>query len=394
MAKKKAKHTSPRLAAFVLIALLTGCTTTRWVNTGGYWLESVDTPDSVPNPTLSDDGVYADDDMTIRLEMLDDCFALRLANRSGGPIRIVWRESSYTDELGEEHPLKHTEATDYDRLTQHATTIASGTTLNAKGITVNGAYKECVTINGGTISLGSSGIEMHEADLVVNSAMVANDSQTWSGEDGYSITVGSLNVGSGKTLTLGGEGDVFITAASTFSGNLSVQSGDLWLQKSLSSGNFSMGDGSMLHPAGAGMIAAKDISLGKGAGIDLSNFLLTSHRDITLATATGSIDTAHLSDVKLKNYIAPAGYNATLKADGNKLNLAFTPVQAMAKDDLGNVMYVGDSITDGVNGQASWRYAFFKILTDVGVTQNEEGYYQHTQTSGKITTAEYDYITS
>ena len=271
--------------------------------------------------------------------------------------------------------------------------IASGTTLNAKGITVNGAYKECVTINGGTISLGAAGIETHEADLIVNSAMVANDTQTWSGEDGYSITVGSLNVGSGKTLTLGGEGDVFITAASTFSGNLSVQSGDLWLQKSLSSGNFSMGDGSMLHLAGAGMIAAKDIALGKGAGIDLSNFVLTSHRDITLATASGSIDTAHLSDVKLTNFIAPAGYNATLKADGNKLNLAFTPVQAMAKDDLGNVMYVGDSITDGVNGQASWRYAFFKILTDVGVTQNEEGYYQHTQSSGKITTAEYRGVT-
>lgn len=271
--------------------------------------------------------------------------------------------------------------------------IASGATLNAKGITVNGAYKQCVTINGGTISLGSSGIETHEADLVVNSAMVANDSQTWSGEDGYSITVGSLNVASGKTLTLGGEGDVIITAASTFTGNLSVQSGDLWLQKSLSGGNFSLGGGSMLHLAGAGMIAAKDISLGAGAGIDLSNFVLTSHRDITLATASGSIDTAHLSDVKLTNYIAPAGYNATLKADGNKLNLAFTPVQALAKDDLGNVMYVGDSITDGVSGQASWRYAFFKILTDVGVTQNEEGYYQHTQTSGKITTAEYRGVT-
>lgn len=271
--------------------------------------------------------------------------------------------------------------------------IANGATLNARGITVNGAYKQCVTINGGTISLGSSGIETHEADLVVNSAMVANDSQTWSAEDGYSITVGSLNVGSGKTLTLGGGGDVIITAASTFTGNLSVQSGDLWLQKSLSGGNFSLGGGSMLHLAGAGMIAAKDISLGAGAGIDLSNFVLTSHRDITLATASGSIDTAHLSDVKLTNYIAPAGYNATLKADGNKLNLAFTPVQAMAKDDLGNVMYVGDSITDGVSGQASWRYAFFKILTDVGVTQNEEGYYQHTQTSGKITTAEYRGVT-
>ena len=271
--------------------------------------------------------------------------------------------------------------------------IGSGATLQAKGITINGAYKECVTINGGTISLGSAGIETHEADLVVNSSMVANDSQTWSVEEGYSITVGSLNVGGGKTLTLGGEGNVHITAASTFAGNLSVHSGDLWLEKSLSGGNFSMDDGAMLHPAGAEMITANDISLAKGAGIDISNFVLTSHHDITLATASGSIDKAHLSEVKLTNNIAPAGYNATLKADGGKLNLTFTPVQAMAKNDLGNVMYVGDSVTDGVSGQASWRYAFFKILTDVGVTQNEEGYYSHTQTSGKITTAEYRGVT-
>lgn len=123
------RHTSSLWAAFVLTSLLTSCTTTRWVNTGGYWLESVDTPDSVSNPKLSDDGVYADDDMTVKLEMLDDCFALQVTNRRSGPLRIVWRESSYIDELGKEHPLKHTEADDYDRQTQHATVVAGGTTL-------------------------------------------------------------------------------------------------------------------------------------------------------------------------------------------------------------------------------------------------------------------------
>ena len=61
--------------------------------------------------------------------------------------------------------------------------------------------------------------------------------------------------------------------------------------------------------------------------------------------------------------------------------------------DLGNVMYVGDSITDGVSGGGvnakSWRYAFFQVLADNGIAQNEEGYYQHTQSSKAITTAAY-----
>lgn len=42
-------------------------------------------------------------------------------------------------------------------------------------------------------------------------------------------------------------------------------------------------------------------------------------------------------------------------------------------DNLGNVMYVGDSITHGVNS-ASWRWAMHKILTDNAVSYTEVGY--------------------
>ncbi len=43
-----------------------------------------------------------------------------------------------------------------------------------------------------------------------------------------------------------------------------------------------------------------------------------------------------------------------------------------AKANLGNVMYVGDSITHGV-GSGSYRWALFKLLTDNGIIQNEVG---------------------
>ena len=40
---------------------------------------------------------------------------------------------------------------------------------------------------------------------------------------------------------------------------------------------------------------------------------------------------------------------------------------------LGNIMYIGDSITNGHNNRISWRWDMFKLLTDNGVTQVEEG---------------------
>lgn len=45
---------------------------------------------------------------------------------------------------------------------------------------------------------------------------------------------------------------------------------------------------------------------------------------------------------------------------------------APAGTDLGNVMYVGDSITHGVNG-GSYRWALHKIFADNGISYNAEG---------------------
>ena len=91
------------LVAFVA----TGCTTTRWVNTGGYWLESVDTPDHIANPVLTEKGVYVDDSLTVRMEMWDDGFDIHIKNLGKEPLVIRWNECRYTDEMGTTHKVTH-----------------------------------------------------------------------------------------------------------------------------------------------------------------------------------------------------------------------------------------------------------------------------------------------
>ena len=118
------------LGTALLVLLLTSCTTTTWVNTGGYWLESVNTPDSVPHPTLSDDGVYADDDLSLNVEMDVDGFAITLHNRSKAAVRVHWDASSYTDELGTVHPVMHNVTPSYTKgAWQAPTAVQQGKTL-------------------------------------------------------------------------------------------------------------------------------------------------------------------------------------------------------------------------------------------------------------------------
>lgn len=52
----------------------------------------------------------------------------------------------------------------------------------------------------------------------------------------------------------------------------------------------------------------------------------------------------------------------------------FTTVASasVSNGDLGNVMYVGDSVTHGVNG-GSWRWAMHKIFADNGISYTEKG---------------------
>lgn len=115
---------------FALLFFVGSCTTVTWVNTGGYWLESVDTPDSVSHPNLSESGIYSDDDLGVTLEMEEDGFSLRLLNRSGRDVKVHWDRSTYTDEMGTVHPLMHNNVESYTKgQVQMPTVIRSGGTL-------------------------------------------------------------------------------------------------------------------------------------------------------------------------------------------------------------------------------------------------------------------------
>ena len=96
-----------RLVLLIVVVLMTGCTTTRWVNTGGYWLESVNTPDHIANPFLTEKGVYVDDSLSVKLEMWDDGFDVHIKNLGKEPLVIRWDECSYTDEVGTTHKVMH-----------------------------------------------------------------------------------------------------------------------------------------------------------------------------------------------------------------------------------------------------------------------------------------------
>ena len=105
------KQTHKTLSSAGLLLLVafavTGCSTQRWVNTGGYWLESVNTPDHIANPFLTEKGVYVDDSLSVKMEMWDDGFDLNIKNLGKNPIGIRWDKCSYTDELGESHEIIH-----------------------------------------------------------------------------------------------------------------------------------------------------------------------------------------------------------------------------------------------------------------------------------------------
>lgn len=110
----------------LVVLFVTGCTTSRWVNTGGYWLESVNTPDHIANPFLTEKGVYVDDSMSVKLEMWDDGFDLNIKNLGKESLRICWDQCSYTDEKGTTHKVMHMK----NRHLLSGATVKGGATCN------------------------------------------------------------------------------------------------------------------------------------------------------------------------------------------------------------------------------------------------------------------------
>ncbi len=80
-------------------------------------------------------------------------------------------------------------------------------------------------------------------------------------------------------------------------------------------------------------------------------------------------DTTHAYTVNT-NYVSAVGIMASSSLDtsGYKAPQDYTkPVRRQGEKTLGRVMFCGDSITHGVNDQ-TWRWQFFKILVDNGVS--------------------------
>ena len=147
-----------------------------------------------------------------------------------------------------------------------------------------------------------------------------------------------------------------------------------------------------LKLAGPSTVSVGSLTLASGSVLDVSNITQMAGLTVGLASYTGTVsyEGATVSGIS-------SSLDYTLNATDGMLTLTFagkpqptpTPVA-----DLGKVMYVGDSITDGVSNKTgvnakSWRYSFFQVLADGGISQVEEGYYQHTQSSGAITTTTY-----
>ena len=157
-------------------------------------------------------------------------------------------------------------------------------------------------------------------------------------------------------------------------------------------GNFSLSGPGTLKLAGSDMISANTLTFASGSTLDVSNVAQMAGITVNLASYTGSASYSGMNITGVNS-----GLTYSLTDDGSHVAITFasapSPTPFKPVVDLGNVMYVGDSITDGVTSGSdhakSWRYSFFQVLADGGIDQNEQGYYQHSQSSGAITETTY-----
>ena len=189
------------------------------------------------------------------------------------------------------------------------------------------------------------------------------------GTDSFSTTF--KNTVEASALTINAK------ASATFENTASIGSitgaGDLYISNT-----------GTLKLAGANTVSVGSLTLAEGAHLDVSNVIQMAGLTVNLASYTGTVTCTTDNITGLHS-----GMAYTLNADNGQVTLTFAGEQPLPSHftptaDLRNVMYVGDSITDGVAGMKSWRYSFFQVLADGGIGQNEEGYFQHRQSSHAI----------
>ena len=252
------------------------------------------------------------------------------------------------------------------------------------------AYTKLAYASGSTITFGGAVTGSGQLDLKSwgnnsGTLAIAGDASAYTGAVTSDSRI-TLNVADQASLALGADSN--LAGAVTLDGTMTV-AGNSTISGAVSgTGSLVVNSGATLTLGGAGLINVGTLTMNTGSLLDVSNITQMAGITVNLASYTNSVS---CTDANITGVNSSLTY--TLNDIDGTLSLTFAskpqPTPFVPVADLGKVMYVGDSITDGEAGQKSWRYSFFQVLADGGISQNEEGYFQHRQTSGAITTTTY-----
>ncbi len=183
--------------------------------------------------------------------------------------------------------------------------IGTGDIWTVGGIEIQDAYKKHVTIKGGTLSIGASGIELQGGDLSISSTIEARATQTWNTvytptggtQQNHQLTTsGTVNIASGATLTIAGD--------SQWQFNVVQGTGSLVIGDSVT---LSMTEADLGQHA-----------VGGSGYSDGNNGFLTGRFDLITLTGDGTID-VNLSSISKADALADK--NITLSQDGKMLQI-------------------------------------------------------------------------
>ena len=282
------------------------------------------------------------------------------------------------------------------KYTESGQPILSGAAMRINNsATFNGAvavdaYTKLAYASGSTVTFGGAVTGSGQLDL----KSWSNNSGTFTIAGDASAYTGAVTSDSRITLNVADTGSLALGAGSNLAGAVTLDgtmtvAGNSTISGAVSgTGSLVVNGGATLTLGGAGLINVGSLTMNSGSFLDVSNITQMAGLTVNLASYTNS---ATCTAANITGVNSSLSY--TLNTTGGNVTLTFasapSPTPFKPVVDLGNVMYVGDSITDGESGQKSWRYSFFQVLADGGIGQTEEGYFQHRQTSGAITTTTY-----
>ncbi len=264
--------------------------------------------------------------------------------------------------------------------------LGLGADITVQGIRHAAGMTESTTIYSGAYTFGqnkdfvSYGTDVHTITIAgageyATSATVKNHVNLAMDGAGTQTFKGDMSAFDG-TITVK-DGTLALDSAVANAGAVAVNGGSLVLGNSLTTTSaMTVANGATLKLAGTDKLTVGG-NLTLGGNLDVSNIAYAAGTTVNLASYSGVLD---YSGATLKGLAS--GVQATLGDSDGHLTLTFaTQPEPEFGNSLGKVMYVGDSITDGVDTQHSWRYSFFKILADEGIGQAEEGYFQNVHTN-------------